>query len=395
MKWCSALSQSPDLVAAIREAAASLRGDLAGAEPNLILMFLSEHHREGFREASALVGSEFGSGLVLGCTARSVIGAGLEVEHGPAVSLAAALLPGVTLQPFHYEMNDLPDAERAREVWRERFGAAEGTPHCLLLSDPFSFEVEPLLRGLDAAFPASRVVGGVASSGTTPGDNALYVGSEVHRKGLVGVALSGDIEVDAVVAQGCRPVGSPMFVTRARENVLYELDGRPALVVLQELYRSLSPEDQTLCRGSLFLGIEMKEAQAEYQHGDFLIRNLLGSEEDSGAIVVGAMLHERAVVQFHLRDARTSAEDLDVRLERAAGQLPAPVEGAVLFSCLGRGAGLYGEPHHDSTLLRERLGDVPVAGFFCNGEIGPVQGQTFLHGYTSAFALFRPRALRH
>ncbi|MDG2303138.1 MAG: FIST N-terminal domain-containing protein [Candidatus Binatia bacterium] len=391
MKWCSALSQLPDLVAAIREAASCLRADLGDAEPNLILLFLSEHHGENFREASALVGSEFGSGLVVGCTARSVIGGGQEVEHGPAVSLAAAILPGVTLRPFHYEMGDLPDPESAADVWRKRFGGEDATPHFLILSDPFSFDVEPLICGLDRAFPGGRKVGGVASSGSAPGDNALYVGSDVHREGVVGVALSGAIEVDTVVAQGCRPVGAPMFVTRARENLLYEIDGRSALQVLQELYRSLSPEDQNLARGSLFLGIEMKEAQAEYQQGDFLIRNLLGSEEESGALVVGALLQEPMVVQFHLRDSRTSADDLNLRLQRHVAHAPTGAEGAILFSCLGRGAGLYGEPNHDSDRLREHLGAVPIAGFFCNGEIGPVQGKTFLHGYTSAFALFRPR----
>lgn len=393
MRWCSALSRSTALVAAVHEASAALRSELGGEDPNLILLFLSEHHRDGFREASALVGSEFGSGLVLGCTARSVIGGGHEVEHGPAVSLSAAILPGVSLQPFHYEMGDVPDPDSGASVWRERFGGDEPR-HFLLLADPFSFDVEPLIRGLDRAFPEGRKVGGVASSGSTPGDNALYVGSEVHRAGVVGVALSGNIEVDALVAQGCRPIGAPMFVTRARENVLYELDGRSALDVLQELYRSLSPGDQDLARGSLFLGIEMKEAQARYQQGDFLIRNLLGSEEDSGALVVGALLQERQVVQFHLRDARASEEDLETRLEREADRAGADVSGAILFSCLGRGAGLYGEPDHDSDLLHRHLGRVPITGFFCNGEIGPVQGTTFLHGYTSAFALFRPRQSR-
>lgn len=394
MKWCSSLSQSPDLVAAVHEASSDLRAQLGDAEPNLILLFLSEHHKDGFREASALVGSEFGAGLVLGCSARSVIGGGREVEHGPAVSLAAGVLPGVTLQPFHLGMADIPSGPDAVEVWRERFDGAD-SPHFLLLSDPFSFEVEPLIRGLDEAFPDARKIGGIASSGSAPGDNALYVGSEVHREGLVGVALAGDLEIDAVVAQGCRPIGSPMFVTRAHENVLYELDGRPALAVLQELYRDLSPEDQDLARGSLFFGIEMKRALTEYQQGDFLVRNLLGSEEKAGTLVVGAMLQERMVVQFHLRDASTSSKDLEARLERHASESAVAPEGVVLFSCLGRGAALYGEPNHDSNLLREQFGEIAVAGFFGNGEIGPVQGTTFLHGYTSALALFRPRTVRH
>lgn len=337
-----------------------------------------------------MAGSEFGSGLVLGCTARSVIGGGHEVEHGPSLSLAAGLLPGVTLHPFHFDRGDGP----SEELLFERFGGAGEKPHFLLLSDPFSFDVEPFLRRLDAAFPGACKIGGLASSGSAPGDNVLYVGSEVHREGVVGVALSGNVEVDAVVAQGCRPIGSPLFVTRAQENRIYELDGQPALAVLQDLHRTLSAEDQALARGSLFLGLEMKQSLSEYGHGDFLIRNLIGSERDSQALVVGALPGERAVVQFHLRDARTSADDLNARLERYVAGSPGDVRGALLFSCLGRGAGLYGEPDHDSEALREHLGPVPVAGFFGNGEIGPVEGRTFVHGYTSAFALFRARSVQ-
>ncbi len=386
MRWSSALSQSPDLVTAVREAATSLRADLDAVDPNLILLFLSEHHKEGFREASALVGSEFGSSLLLGCTARSIIGGGREVEHGPGLSLAAGILPGVTLRPFHFEAGDLPTAE----VLRSRM-AGNDTPHFLLLSDPFSFDVEPFVRGLDAAFPESQKVGGVASSGVAPGDNALYVGSEVHRSGLVGVALSGNVEVETLVAQGCRPIGSPLFVTRAHENVLYELDGRDALGVLREVYEDLCPADRDLARGSLFLGIEMRQARDAYHPGDFLIRNLRGSDEEEGSLLVGAVVHERQVVQFHLRDARASAEDLEERLERLGAGGSRAFAGAVLFSCLGRGAGLYGEPDHDSDALRRHLGSIPIAGFFGNGEIGPVEKATFLHGYTSAFALLRAR----
>ncbi|MBM4270070.1 MAG: hypothetical protein FJ144_26290 [Deltaproteobacteria bacterium] len=391
MKWRTAASDRPDLAGAVREAAANLHRELGSAEPNLILLFLSEHHRDAYRDAATLVGSEFGSSMILGCSARSVIGGGQEIEDRPAVSLTAACLPGVTLRPFHFDRDSLPDPTAIAKTWRDRLAAASGDPHFLLLSDPFSFDVEQLVRGLDVAFLKGQKVGGVASGGKTPGDNALYLGGRVHRSGVVGVALSGDLHVDTIVAQGCRPIGAPMFVTRSRDNVLHELDGRPALDVLRDLFRELSPADQALCRTSLFLGLEMKQAQSEYQQGDFLIRNLLGSDADSGALIVGALLHGAQVVQFHLRDARTSAQDLETRLARYRSHTPPGAQGAVLFSCLGRGAHLYGRPNHDSDLLRRHLGDVPVGGFFCNGEIGPVQGTTFLHGYASAFGIFRPR----
>jgi small ligand-binding sensory domain FIST len=393
MRWRSTVSEQQSLAAAAHEASSRLREELGGTPPDLVIAFVSDHHRTGYGDLAPILEAELGGGLLLGCTARSVIGGGREIEGSPALSLTAAALPGVELTPFHLDVEQLPEVHAPREAWSRACGLHDGgDAHFLLLADPFSFDVEHLIRGLDAAFPGGKKLGGVASGGLTPGDNALYLRQRVHRAGLVGVALSGDIELDTIVAQGCRPIGLPMFVTRCRDNVLQELDGRPALEVLQELYGSLSAEDQELCRGSLFLGIEMKEAQGEYLQGDFLIRNLLGSDGDDGSLTVGAMLRNLQVVQFHLRDARTSAEDLERRLSRYGSERhAATARGAVLFSCLGRGAHLYGRPNHDSEVLRRHLGDLPLGGFFCNGEIGPVQGTTFLHGYTSAFGIFRER----
>jgi small ligand-binding sensory domain FIST len=391
VKWASAISEEFDLVTAVRAASAELKEALRPDDPNLILAFVSEHHRAGYRDVPSLVGCEFGTGLVIGCSARSVIGAGREVEEGPAVSLTAGVLPGVSLHPFHLDLDRLPDDDAPEQVWRARIGVPDvPAPQFLLLCDPFSFEGERLVRGLDRAYATSQKVGGVASGGHAPGDNALFVGTQVHRCGSVGVALSGNVQLDTIIAQGCRPIGTPMFVTRCRDNVLLELDGRPPLEVLQELYAGLSPEDRKLCRGSLFLGLEMKAARDAYAQGDFLIRNLLGSDPESGALRIGALLREAQVVQFHLRDARTSAEDLERRLVDYEVRLPrGSARGAVLFSCLGRGGQLYGRPNHDSDALRRHLGDIALGGFFCNGEIGPVEGQTFLHGYTSAFGIFR------
>jgi len=394
MRWTSTVSEARDLEQAAHEACGVLRRNLGSARADLVIAFVSEHHRTAYRELAPILAAELGGGLLLGCTARSVIGGGREIEGSPALSLTAASLPGVELTPFHVDLEQLPEADASPDAWAAACGLRpDSDAHFLLLADPFSFDVERLIRGLDATFPAGKKLGGVASGGRTPGDNALYLRDRVHRAGLVGVALSGDIELDTIVAQGCRPIGLPMFVTRCRENVLQELDGRPALEVLQELYESLAPADQELCSGSLFLGIEMKEAQGEYAQGDFLIRNLLGSDADAGTLTVGAVLRPLQVAQFHLRDARTSAEDLERRLSRYGSERDAAAaRGAVLFSCLGRGEHLYGRPNHDSEVLRRHLGDVALGGFFCNGEIGPVQGTTFLHGYTSAFGIFRERA---
>jgi small ligand-binding sensory domain FIST len=386
MQWASAGSTQEDTAAAIRETAAAVRAELGAAAPDLIVAFVSPHHRERFSDIPALVRREFRSGLLIGCSAGGVIGGGKEIEQQPGVSLTLAALPQVTLMPFHVAEEDVA-------AWQQRFALAPAAdPQFLLLADPFTFNPESFLSDLDRAYPASRKIGGLASGGRQAGENALFLGDETLGAGMVGVALSGNVRVDTIVAQGCRPIGQPMFVTKCQRNVIWELDGRSAVEVLHGLYRQLNPADQELAQHSLFLGVVMNEYQHEYKQGDFLIRNLVGMDPDRGVLAIGAIVREGAVVQFHLRDATTSAQDLEHLLtayaEASAGARPA---GALLFSCLGRGIYLYGEPDHDTHAFRDHLGAVPLGGFFCNGEIGPVQGSTFLHGYTSAFGLFRPR----
>jgi len=369
-----------------------LRGQLADARPDLIVAFASEHYADEFDRIPDLIQAHLPAGLLIGCSAGGVIGGGREIEQRPGFSLTAAVLPGVELVPFHLDGTDLPTGSSAPGL-TERLGVPATTqPHFVLLADPFSFDPEPLLHAIDRSYPHSHKIGGLASGGQHPGANALFLGPQVHRSGLVGVALSGNVDVDTIVAQGCRPVGQPMFVTKHHDNIIWELDGRGAIDVLQELFEELSPADQELARGSLFLGIAMTGDRQEYRQGDFLIRNLVGIDATRGAIALGAVLHENEIVQFHLRDAHTSAQDLEQLLNRyAADRHEVRPAGGLLFSCLGRGAYLYGRPDHDTDAVRRLLGDVPLGGFFCNGEIGPVHGTTFLHGYTSAFGLFRSR----
>ncbi len=392
MRWASALSCDPSLPAALAEAAALLRDQLAGAMPDLVVAFVSAHHAADFERVPELLATRWPSALQLGCSAGGVIGGGREAEQRPGISITAAALPGVALKPVRLLSDALPGRSAALSAWHEQLGldvAAEA--HFIVLADPFSFEVEALLQGLDRAYPGSRTIGGLASGARQAGQNALFLAGHTHRAGAVAVAVSGDVALDTIVAQGCRPIGEPMFVTRCDRNLIWELDGERPLKVLQTLHESLDQRDKELMRHSLFFGIAMNEDRQEYRQGDFLIRNLAGADADSGALAVGAVVRETAVVQFHLRDARTSAEDLDELLARHAREQAAAPAGALLFSCLGRGQFLYGRPDHDTDAVRRHLGEVPLGGFFCNGEIGPVHGTSFLHGYTSSFGLFRPR----
>jgi len=394
-KWASAMSIEPRLDAAVAEASRALRSQLDSNEPHLVLAFVAAQHAGQFDRLPALIRASLGNALLIGCSAGGVIGGGREIEHAVALSMTAAVLPDVALRPFHVDAA-VVDSSPATIMWETVVGVpASAQPHFLLLPDPFTFDAEAFLRALDHAYPLSCKIGGLASGGRQAGANVLFLGDEVYRSGVVGVALSGDIEVETIVAQGCRPVGQPMFATKCQGNIIFELDGQPAVKVLEALYEMLSPNDKQLAEHSLFIGVVMSADRQRYHRGDFLVRNLIGMDATRGALAVGAVLSENSVVQFHLRDARTSADDLEQWLRRYEGDRTEwRPEGALLFSCLGRGAHLYGYPDHETKVFRRYVGDVSLSGFFCNGEIGPVSGTTFLHGYTSAFGLFRGRGTR-
>ena len=391
MRWASALSGKESTDDAVAEAAGGVRSALRGEAPDLLVAFLSPHHLRSGTRLPALLATQFPGALLAGCSGGGVIGAGHEVEDAPAFSLTGAALPGVRLLPFHLDQSELPAGAGAQE-WRTAIGIDPAQRPCfLLLADPLTLDASALVQGLDVAYPAASKFGGLASGGTGPGANRLFLGDRTFRRGVAGVALSGNIAVETIVAQGCRPIGNPLIVTRCQGNVVQELDSQPPLEVLRELYGSLPARDQELFRTSLFVGVEMRQDQVEYRAGELLVRNLVGMDPDSGALAIGAPLHPMQVVQFLLRDARTATEDLARMLDRSAARRSPPA-GALLFSCLGRGAHLFGRPDHDTDLFREKVGQVPLGGFFCNGEIGQVGGATFLHGYTSSFALFREAA---
>lgn len=380
MHWASAVSQFPDADRAAGEACDLLTEKMRGAPPSLVVAFASAHHSDSMLGIGEQVRRNFPEALLFGCSAHSVIGAGREIEEGPGIALTAAHLPGVELHPFHAPAGRLPALLVPDET------------DFLLLADPFSSELDGILSQLDERFPGRTKVGGLASGAQQPGGNLLYLGDGAVRAGLTGIAIHGNIAVDSIVAQGCRPVGQPLFVTRAEGNIIHEVDGTSPIEVLNELFEQAEDaRERALFQSSMFLGLAMRREESEYGQGDYLIRNLIGADRDTGAIHVSAPVEVRQVVQFHLRDAHTADTDLDSHLERYQ-KMGAKPGGALLFSCLGRGQGLYGVPDHDSNALREALGELPIGGFFCNGEIGPVGGQTFLHGYTSAFALFRSMA---
>ena len=397
MKWASHVSERPAWEEALDECALAIATGLGkGVEPDLVVVFASAHHDEGDGSLLDGVRARFPHAAVIGCSGAGVIGGGHEVEDAPGFSLTAGHLPDVTIRGFHVASDDLPSADAPPEAWADRLDVPLDTdPSFVLLADPFTLDADALLVGMDYAFPGSAKIGGLASGSAGPSrPHALYLNETTYREGAVGIALFGNVVVDTVVAQGCRPIGEPMRVTGVDRNVLLSLDGEPPINRLQQVYERSSERDRELVQRNLFMGIAMDPLLETAQAGDFLIRNVMGMDPQRGAIAIGATLQEGQLVQFHVRDADTSAEDLRLALaayHRTAGERsPA---GALLFSCTGRGRHLYGSVDHDTGIFDELVGSMPLGGFFCNGEIGPVANTTYLHGYTSSFAIFRARTV--
>lgn len=393
MQWASSLSQNSSYENALKQVLQEIHAQIGTRRIDLAFLFTSSHFQHSSEELLKFTQESLQCETLVGCSGGGIIGGGREIEHRPAIAVTAARLPGVAMTPFHLNSSDLPDLDASPKKWQACFQVApEQQPQFILFADPFSFEAEKGLIGLDFGYPGATKIGGLASGGGGAGQNALFLNRTVHRSGLVGVALSGNIEIDTIVAQGCRPIGSPLPITECNRNMLISLDHRPPLEVLQELYEQLSEEDQKLMQHSLFLGLAMTPFKETLMRGDFLVRNLVGMDSKTGSLAVGALLREGQMVQFHLRDAETSAEDLKWYLTEYQMEGKArSARGALLFSCLGRGEHLYGAPNHDSNLFHAQLGPLPLGGFFCNGEIGAVGGATFLHGYTSCFGIFKEK----
>ena len=392
MQWSSAVSDSPSFTEAVTQASEQILANLDGQHPDLAVVFISSHHMPSYVVAPELLAETLGAKVLIGCSAAGVIGGGQEVERRPGIAISAAILPGVELSPFHLNQDELPSPDAGPEEWQALLGIrAEDCPAIMLLPDPFTLRSEHLLAGLDFAFPSTIKIGGLASGGGQPGANALFINDRSVRSGAVGVAFTGDLAVETVVAQGCRPIGEPFIVTQSEINVISKLGDQTPLEVLRDLFEAAETREKRLIRRSLQIGIIMDRLAQNSNEGEFLIRNVLGADEDDGTLAVGELVQEGQVVQFFVRDAQAADEDLRMMLEEYIdnldeGDIPAS---ALLFSCIGRGQYLYGSPDHDTSMFTDMVADIPVTGFFSNGEIGPLGDQTFLHGYSASFALFK------
>jgi small ligand-binding sensory domain FIST len=370
------LSTAADGRAAGREAALEALDGLGSGAVDLAFLFLSAEHLEAAADVADAVRETAEPGDLVGCVSAGVLAQDRELESGPGVAVWAARLPGASIESFHATamgdgvagVPDLADASLAA-----------------LVVDPFSFPAVPFLDAVNAAHPGLALVGGLATGAGGPGEQALLVDGEVHDEGAVGVAVSG-VPVVTLVSQGCAPLGPESVVTRAEDNVVFELAGRPALERLQEIVAGLGDAERQAASSGLLAGLVIDENKSEYGRDDYLMRGVIGADEESGALAIGAPVRVGQTLRFHARDAGSADDDL--RQALAAGLGGVDPAGALLFTCNGRGRGMFDAPDHDARLVTEALAGNGVAGFFCGGEIGPVGGRAFLHGFTATLAVF-------
>ena len=391
MSFASAIGLGARLDAAVNEAVEQLQGESGDARHDVAIAFVSAAYGSAIERLPQMLRPHLGDCLLLGCNAGGLIGGGSEEEEEPGVALLCGRLPDAVLTGIHLEQATLPPLSASRENWWRLLDLdPESEASFLLLADPATLDAESCARGLDRAFPGSTVIGGLTSGVLDPGASRLFTQSQVHRSGALLLALSGNVVIDSVLAQGCRPVGDPLFVTACEGNLISELDGRPPKELLSALFETLDEADRARFGDALCIGLALPGPRQTIGAGDFLMRNVLGLDPDNGALWIGSRIAPNAIVQFHLRDGQAASDELEERLALSlAGDL-AP-SAALLFACVGRGRNLFGVSGHDSGTLR-RMIDIPVAGMFSAGEIAPVQGATFVHGYSSVFGLIRPRA---
>lgn len=415
--FAHAVSAHPEPSVAADQLSAQL-ADALGPEPDLVILFIAGGLVASAPSLAARVREHLRPGRLLAVTASGVIAGETELERRPAVSAIGARLPGIDVLPItDTEVMSLADDPRAGiEALRSRSTKTHAAT--FLVADPFSVPVNGILPGLNAAhghgFEASDedapvLFGGLASGAETPGGNVIVLDDQVTHQGAAGLALFGDIRCDMAVSQGCRPIGDDRVVTASRGNLVLELGGKPALGVVKSIVAGLGEDDRKLLGGGLFLGRAINDHKQMLGRGDYLIRNVVGADEQSEAIAVADVIPPGRSVRLHLRDATTATEDLELLLD--AQRLYDRPDGMMLVSCTGRGERFFGRQNHDAVAIQraflpqesgveaaksgesiapnDRL--VPLAGFFAAGEIGPIGRQSFLHGFTSCLACFRSR----
>tara|TARA_Y100000590_G_C15678156_1_gene998784 strand:- start:511 stop:1698 length:1188 start_codon:yes stop_codon:yes gene_type:complete len=358
----------------------------------LCIVFVSSHHKNNYHLIPKIIMKKINPDILIGCSGTGVIGNGIELEDQPGISIAYAELKNETIKPFYLETKDLPDSDAPPNTWEQKLNIPiEKCNAILLLSDPFTFNTDQLLSGLDYAYPNAIKSGGLISGGKKNGDNAIFLNNKIYNSGAVGISFSGNTKFEILVSKGCKPIGNPMVVTKCEDNVIMELDNnKKPLDIIEDLYKKNDYRNKYLIRNSLQMGIIMDRIGSISPKENYLIRNILGASEIDGCIEVGEFINEGQIVQFHVKDSETANEELNQLIKNRNSDIKNnPPESVLMFSCLARGNYLFNEYNHETNIVKKIIKNIPITGFFSNGEINQIGDQTFLNGYTSSFTILK------
>jgi small ligand-binding sensory domain FIST len=380
----------------LQDWAADVRSRLASKEISIGLLFLSPGWFLRASQLLELIRVHARVPLLVGCSSTSLIAGAEEAEEDTGFVLALYDLPGAKLTATRFTPEQVEAAE-GPAFWPAQTGISPlESRGWLVFADPFHMDCDAWLKQWNQAYPGVPTVGGLASGDFSNQLTQIYLNGEVYEDGGVAISLTGEVELMSVIAQGCTPFGETWTITKAAANLIHEIGNQRAYDVLVESFNTLGQEAQQVASGNIFIGLVVNEYLEEFHRGDFLIRNLLGADPNSGSLAVGAAVRPGQTIQFQLRDARSAHDDLQAMLANARAHLAGKtIYGGCLCCCNGRGQRLFGNPHHDATLIQDTLGPIGLSGFFCNGELGPVGNRNFLHGYTASLALFVGPSRQH
>ncbi|MGI8595195.1 MAG: FIST signal transduction protein [Solirubrobacteraceae bacterium] len=378
----SGLSTAPDARVGAIEAATTARQGLGGERADLVAVFASGRHLAAPEATLEGIHEGLKPRQVIGCGAAGVLADGHEIEGRTAVAVWAAALGDGSAELFHAVAE-----QREESVAITGVPDLDGADAAVLLADPSSFPTDLLLRELAVRAPGVPVVGGLSSARTLEDAGALFFGEELVEGGAVGIRFDG-VDILPCVSQGAAPIGPELAVTAAEGHVVHELAGRPALAKVREVIEALDESEQAMVARGLLIGIVTDEPKRDYGRGDFLVRALLGADPMRETFAVGETLRRGQIIRLHARDAASADRDLRESLELRARALGGPAAGALVFTCNGRGQAMFGHPDHDVGALEATLPGAAAAGFFAAGEIGPVGGESYLHGFTATIAIF-------
>ncbi len=375
--------------AGLRQWAEDLRHQLLAPQVSLGLVFMSPKFFPFARQALEILRVHARIPLLAGCSSTGLIAGTQEIEDATGLVLALYSLPGAELKDFRFTQEQVEEAN-GPGYWHLETGVEPArTNGWLVFIDPFHLDAESWIRSWNEAYAPLPALGGLASGIPHQQTTQVYLNGGVFEDGGVAISVGGDVQLTGVISQGCTPIGETWTLTRVEKNLIHQIANRPAYSVLAETFQKLPPPEQQKARGNLFIGLVVNEYLEDFHRGDFLVRNLIGGDPNSGVLSVGAMPRAGQTMQFQRRDAAAANEDMNELLSRAKKELATTtIYGGCLCSCNGRGQNLFGRPNHDAELVQQRLGPLGLTGFFCNGEIGPVGEKNFLHGYTASLALF-------